>query len=282
MRVNAGNTSKAVAALLLIVWSLLPVYQMLALSLMPSDETFAGTFWPRNPTLGNFGVVLGQDHFFLRHFWLQLGNSVFVGVATSLLVLVLASLASFSISRLRPGWGQRLSGLAMVSYLVPSAFLCIPLYKLMGKLGLLNSRWALILSLTAFSAPYAVWILCRYSRSIPPELDDAARLDGAGAVQLFRLVYLPLMRPGLVAIGVHALLVAWNEYLYAFMLLSSETRMTVPVMLGYFLVTDDAPWNLLMATSIIYALPPVAIYYAARHHMTAGLAFSGDRAGGRP
>ena len=92
-------------------------------------------------------------------------------------------------------------------------------------------------------------------------------------MQIFFLIYLPLMRPALLAIGTHALLVAWNEYLYAFMLLSSETQQTIPVMLGNFLVTDDAPWNLLMATSIIYALPPIAIYYAARQYMVAGLTF---------
>lgn len=265
-------TSKAAVVLLLLLWSLLPIYQMLLLSLTPTGETFAGRIWPLHPTLDNFTTVLHQDHFFLRHFWQQLGNSLFVGVVTTTLVLVTAAPAGYAITRLRSRWGRKISGAALMSYLVPSVFLSIPLYKLMGSIGLLNSRWALILALTGFASPFAVWVLCQYSASIPQELDDAARLDGATPVQIFRMIYLPLMLPGLIAIGTHAMLVSWNEYLYAFMLLSSETSLTVPVMLGYFLVTDDAPWNLLMATAIIYAIPPTALYYALRRYMTPGFA----------
>lgn len=254
-----------------LVWSLLPIYQMVVLSLTPTAETFAGKLWPHNPTFENFHTVVTQDHFLLRHFWLQLWNSIFVGVTTAFLVLVVATLASYSVTKLRSSWGRHLSHVALVSYLVPAAFLSIPLYSVMGEYGLLNSQWALILSLTAFASPYAIWVLCNYAQTIPGELDEAAKLDGAAPMQIFFLIYLPLMRPALLAIGTHALLVAWNEYLYAFMMLSSETQQTIPVMLGYFLVTDDAPWNLLMATSIIYALPPIAIYYGVRQYMVSGL-----------
>ena len=270
-RPHRGTTILIV--LFVLVWSLLPVYQMVVLSLTPSAETFTGKLWPQHPTLDNFRTVLSQNHLLLRHFWLQLWNSIFVGLSTALLVLVVATLTSYSVVKLRSGWGRHLSRVALVSYFVPAAFLSVPLYAAMGKYGLLNSQWALIFSLVAFSAPYAIWVLCHYAQTIPGELDEAAAQDGASAVQIFFLIYLPLMRPILLAIGTHALLVAWNEYLYAFMMLSSETQQTIPVMLGYFLVTDDAPWNLLMATSIIYALPPIAIYYAARQYMVAGLVF---------
>ena len=85
------------------------------------------------------------------------------------------------------------------------------------------------------------------------------------------MVYIPLLRPALIAIGTYALLLAWNEYLYAFLLLSSEKQHTLPVAMGYFLVTDDSPWPILMATAIIYALPPAALYYAVRKYMVSGL-----------
>jgi multiple sugar transport system permease protein len=88
-------------------------------------------------------------------------------------------------------------------------------------------------------------------------------------------IYLPLMAPALVAVGTYALLLAWNEYLYQFMLLSSTQSMTVPVALAQFLNSDEAPWNYMMATAIIYAIPPVAIYYAFRRRMTAGLTMGG-------
>lgn len=271
MIVRPHRVTSGLIIFFVLVWSLVPILQMVMLSLTPTTETFAGKLWPQNYTFENFRTVVNQDHFYLRHFWIQLWNSIFVGVATALLVLVVATLASYAVTRLQSRWGRYLSRVALVSYLLPTAFLSIPLYIVMGEYGLLNSQWALILSLVAFASPYGIWVLSNYAQSIPGELDEAAKLDGAATMQIFFLIYLPLMRPALIAIGTHALLVAWNEYLYAFMMLSSETQQTIPVMLGHFLVTDDAPWNLLMATSIIYALPPIAIYYAARQYMVAGL-----------
>jgi len=103
------------------------------------------------------------------------------------------------------------------------------------------------------------------------ELDEAARIDGASPLQLFRLVYVPLMAPSLVAVGVYALLLAWNEYLYAFLLLSSDKDVTLAVALGQFMSADDSPWELLMTTGLIYALPPAAIYYVFKRYMQAGL-----------
>ena len=107
------------------------------------------------------------------------------------------------------------------------------------------------------------------------ELDEAARIDGASPLQIYLRIYLPLMAPALVAVGTYALLLAWNEYLYPFLLLSSDRSMTVPVALAQFLNSDEAPWNYMMATAIIYALPPVVIYYAFRRKMSAGLTMGG-------
>ena len=95
--------------------------------------------------------------------------------------------------------------------------------------------------------------------------------DGASPLQLFWMVYLPLMVPSLVAVGTYSLLLAWNEYLYAFLLLSKDTDVTLSVALGNFLSADDSPWELLMATGLVYALPPAAIYYAFKRYMVSGL-----------
>ena len=98
-----------------------------------------------------------------------------------------------------------------------------------------------------------------------------AVIDGATPMQLFRLVYLPLMGPSLVAVGIYALLLAWNEYLYAFLLLSNDKSFTLPVALGNFLAADDSPWELLMTTGLLYALPPAVVYYVFRRYMVSGL-----------
>jgi multiple sugar transport system permease protein len=262
----------------ILIWTLLPLYHMVMLSLTPLSDSFAGRFWPQNPTLENFRIVFTEDHFFLQDFWRQLWNSIFVAVATMVMVLVVASLASFAIGRLKLRYGHVISNTALLTYLIPAAFVAIPFYVVMSDYGLLNSLWALIFAMSTFAIPYAIWVLRQYGDSVPFELDEAAKVDGATPLQIFYLVYLPLLRPALIAIGTYALLLAWNEYLYAFLLLSTEKQATIPVAMGYFLVTDDAPWTLLMATAIIYSLPPAALYYAVRKYMVSGLTAGATKA----
>jgi multiple sugar transport system permease protein len=258
-----------------LIWTLLPIYHMVMLSLTPLSDAFAGRFWPDNPTLENYETVFSQGHFFLQNFWRQLGNSIFVAVATMLMVLIVASLASFAIGRLKLRYGHVISNTALLTYLIPAAFLAVPFYVVMADYRLLNTLWALVFAMSTFAIPYAIWVLRQYSESIPFELDEAAKVDGATPIQIFYLVYIPLLRPALIAIGTYALLLAWNEYLYAFLLLSTERQHTIPVAMGYFLVTDDSPWSLLMATAIIYSLPPAALYYAVRRYMVTGLTAGG-------
>jgi multiple sugar transport system permease protein len=215
--------------------------------------------------------VFGQKHFYLDHFWVQLGNSVVIAVAVAAFTLFVATSAAFAISRLKVRGGRTVMNLALFTYFIPAAFLAVPMYKTMGNYGLLNSQWALILAMVTIASPYCIWVLKQASDKLPVELDEAARMDGASPLQLFRLVYLPLMVPSLVAVGTYALLLAWNEYLYAFLLLSNDKSVTLAVALGNFLAADDSPWELLMATGLIYALPPAAIYYAFKRYMVGGL-----------
>jgi multiple sugar transport system permease protein len=240
-------------------------------AISPKDQATTGRLWPKNPTLKNFENVFGQKHFYLDHFWVQLGNSVLIAVAVAAITLFVATSAAFAISRLKVRGGRTVMNLALFTYFIPAAFLAVPMYKTMGNYGLLNSQWALILAMVTIASPYCIWVLKQASDKLPYELDEAARMDGASPLQLFRLVYLPLMVPSLVAVGTYALLLAWNEYLYAFLLLSNDKSVTLAVALGNFLAADDSPWELLMATGLIYALPPAAIYYAFKRYMVGGL-----------
>ena len=254
-----------------LIWTLIPIYHMTLFAISPKQDAFAGKLWPDHPTLHNFSIVFHQQHYFLRDFWIQFWNSIVIAVATGVLTLMIATLAAFSISRLRVPGGRIVMNLALFTYFIPAAFLAVPMYRTMGTYGLLNNHWALILAMVTISSPYAIWVLKQASDKLPVELDEAALMDGASVFQLFRLVYLPLMMPSLVAVGTYALLLAWNEYLYAFLLLSRDTDLTLPVALGNFLAADDSPWELLMTTGLIYALPPAAIYYAFRRYMVGGL-----------
>ena len=253
------------------LWTIIPVYHMFLFAISERDTATSGRLWPKNPTLQNFDHVFNQKHFYLNHFWQQLGNSLTIAFAVGAITLVIATMAAFAISRLKVRGGRTVLNLALFTYFIPAAFLAVPMYKTMASYGLLNNHWSLILSMVTIASPYCIWVLKQASDKLPYELDEAARMDGATPLQLFRLVYLPLMLPSLVAVGTYSLLLAWNEYLYAFLLLSKETDLTLAVALGNFLAADDSPWELLMATGFIYALPPAAIYYVFKRYMVSGL-----------
>ncbi|MBL8384696.1 MAG: carbohydrate ABC transporter permease [Burkholderiales bacterium] len=244
---------------------------MFLFAISSKDSAFSGRLWPAQPTLRNFEFVFAQKHHYLNYFWSQLWSSVFIAFVAGALTLVVATAAAFAISRLRVRGGRTIMNFALFTYFIPAAFLAVPMYKAMGNFGLLNTQWAMILAMVTLASPYAIWVLKQASDKLPVELDEAAIMDGASAWQLFRLVYLPLMLPSLVAIGTYAVLLAWNEYLYAFLLMSNEREVTLAVALGLFLSADDSPWELLMATGFVYALPPAAIYYAFRKYMVSGL-----------
>jgi multiple sugar transport system permease protein len=254
-----------------LLWTLLPIYHMVLFAISPKESALGGNLWPEHPTLNNFRIVFEQKHYYLSHFWLQMGNSLIIAVATGALTILIATFAAFAISRLRVRGGRTVMNLALFTYFIPAAFLAVPMYRTMGIYGLLNNQWSLILAMVTLASPYAIWVLKQASDKLPLELDEAAYIDGAHPLQLFRLVYLPLMAPSLVAVGTYALLLAWNEYLFAFLLLSRDTDITLSVSLGNFLAADDSPWELLMATGLIYALPPAAIYYTFKRYMIGGL-----------
>jgi len=254
-----------------LIWTLIPIYHMFVFAISPKEDAFSGKLWPDHPTLHNFEIVFHQQHYFLRDFWVQLGNSTVIAASVGVLTLFIATAAAFAISRLRVPGGRMVLNLALFTYFIPAAFLAVPMYRTMGNYGLLNTHWALILAMVTIASPYAIWVLKQASDKLPVELDEAAVMDGATSLQIFRLVYIPLMMPSLVAIGTYAVLLAWNEYLYAFLLLSNDHDITLPVALGNFLSADNSPWELLMTTGFIYELPPAAIYYAFKRYMVGGL-----------
>jgi multiple sugar transport system permease protein len=258
-------------AIPVLLWTFVPIFHLLTLSLSTQQAMMDGRVWPEKPTLQNFEIVINQKHYYLTHFWQQFGTSLLVAVVVGLLTLLVATLAAFAISRLKVKGGRALMNVALATYLIPAAFLAVPMYKTMGIYNLLETRLALILAMVALASPYAIWVLKQASDKLPIELDEAAIVDGASVPQLFRLIYLPMMAPSMVAIGIYALLLAWNEYLYAFLLISDEKNVPLAVALGNFLGADDSPWNLLMASGLIYALPPAVIYYTFRKYMVSGL-----------
>ena len=165
----------------LLIWSLLPVYNMLLIALDPEEGEieFAGNLWPAEPSLEGFRDVVTQEARYLEDFWHQFGNSLYIGLLTMVLTVLIGSLASFAVSRLRLSKGSLLTNTALLTYAIPASFLIVPYYRIMNGYGLSDNLWAVIAAQVTFATPFAILILQLYASFIPLELDDAARVDGA-------------------------------------------------------------------------------------------------------
>jgi multiple sugar transport system permease protein len=256
----------------LLIWSLAPLYNMLLIALDPEEGEieFDGNLWPPTPSLDSFRDVITQEARYLEDFWHQFGNSVFIGLATMALTVLIGSLASFAVSRMRLSDGSLVTNAALLTYAIPASFLIVPYFRIMHSYGLADNPWAVIAAQVTFATPFAILILQLYSRLIPFELDDAARVDGASAVQVYLRIYLPLMTPALAVVAIYALMLAWNDYLYPAVLLAVR-NMTVAVTQGQLFADVDAEWNAMMAAAIIYVLPPIALLFALRRYVAASL-----------
>jgi multiple sugar transport system permease protein len=267
-----GEAGSVMLGAVLLIWSLLPVYNMLMIALDPEEGEieFTGNLWPRGLSLDGFLDAVTQEARYLEDFWNQFGNSLYIGLLTMVLTVLIGSMASFAVSRMRLSKGSLLTNAALLTYAIPASFLIVPYYRIMHSYGLFGGPWAVIAAQVTFATPFALLILELYAKLIPLELDDAARVDGASPVQLYLRIYLPLMTPALAVVAVYALLLAWNDYLYQAVLLSVK-NMTVSVMQGQLFTDNDAPWNAMMAAAIIYVLPPVAVLFALRRYVAASL-----------
>jgi multiple sugar transport system permease protein len=276
LRRIAVEAASLVLGAALLIWSLIPVYNMLLVALdAQGHNEFTYEIWPSHPTLAPFVALWNGDVEDVRDIWPAFGNSIFIGVAVMILTLLVSSLASFAVGRMRLSRDWTLSGAALLVYVIPASTLIVPFLRIMHIYGLADNPWAVIAAEVTFATPYAILVLQYYAKLVPSELDDAARIDGASAVQVYLRIYVPLMAPALAVVGTYALLFAWNDYFYQYMLLTSEKHTTVAMALEQFFDDDDAPWNYMMAIAILYALPPIAIFYGLRRYMAAGLSRGG-------
>ncbi len=260
-----------IVSAVVLVWTVFPVYYMVTLSLVPEEDLFKPRLYVPHPTLENYVHTIFQTNYLVSEFRIQLMNSVVIALFTTAAVLIVSTLGSFALGRIRFRGSNLISSMTLFTYIIPASFLSIPFFKLMADYDLLGLKISVILAMITFASPYAVWILWDYAKTIPSEIDEAAAIDGAGTPALFFRIYLPLILPPMVAIATYAFLFSWNEYLYAVLFLSGETSITIPVAMGNFLATDNPPWNLLMAESVLYSFPPVILYYCFRRHLLSGL-----------
>jgi len=249
---------------------LFPFYWMAITSLKPDAELLSharNPFWLIDPTLAHFKKLLFETDYPV---WMW--NTVVVSVAATFFSLFASVLAAYAIERLRFS-GSRQIGLGIfLAYLVPPSILFIPLAYIVFKLGLFDTRWALILTYPTFLIPFCTWLLMGYFRSIPFELEECALIDGASRLQILTRIVLPLAVPGLISAGIFAFTLSWNEFIYALTFISSSENKTVPIGVVTELVNGDVyHWGALMAGALLGSLPVAVIYSFFVEHYVAGM-----------
>jgi multiple sugar transport system permease protein len=248
-----------VPMMVFLVVLLFPFYWMVITSFKPNEELISrerNPFWVVSPTLAHFKKLL-----FATEYPQWMWNTMLVAVVATFLSLTASVLAAYAIERLRFR-GARQSGLAIfLAYLVPPSILFIPLAAMVFRLGLFDTRFALILTYPTFLIPFATWLLMGYFRSIPFELEECALIDGASRWQILTKIVLPLAVPGLISAGIFAFTLSWNEFIYALTFIQSSENKTVPVGVVTELVEGDVyHWGALMAGALLGSVPVAIVY----------------------
>jgi multiple sugar transport system permease protein len=261
-----------VALLIYLVWVIFPFYWQVATSLRPDAEMYGKqvSLIPQTIMLDHYRTELDRYQFGVR-----LRNSIVVASITTILTLIVSSLGAFSVTRMRYAGRAALARSILLVYLIPGSLLFIPLYIIMYRVGLANTLQSLIVTYLTFSVPFCTWMLMGYFRGIPIDMEEAAMIDGCTRLQSFYKILLPLAGPGLVAAGIFSFTLAWNEFLYALVFITSSELQTVPVGLASHIVADIYMWGPLMAGATMAAVPVVILYIVAQRALVQGL-FAGS------
>ncbi len=254
-----------------VIFFLFPPYYMLVTSLKTNAEIAE---LASNPWIVNDGITFGHYEKLLTEtsfpvfFW----NTAMVSVFVVAITMVVSVLAAYALSRMR-FWGSGVMATGVfLTYLVPDTLLFIPLFKIVGWLGLLDSYWSLVLVYPTLTVPFCTWIMIGYFASIPRELDEAALIDGANHLQMLLKVFIPVALPGLIAATIFAFTVSWASFLYPLAYIYSESEMVLTVGTVTTLIRGDVfHWGGLMAGALLAAAPPVILYAFLMDYYIAGL-----------
>ena len=267
------NASRARMIWSVVTWTIVlavvfPLIWMIVTSVKPQSELFSipPTLMPETITFEHYRRLL-TDTPFLQYF----RNSMILAVTTTVVVVVLGTLGAYSLVRFKYRGRETLATLVLFTYLMPSVVLVIPLYLMMAKLGLANTLASLVIAYTTFALPYALWLLRSFMSSIPVDLESAALVDGAGRMAAFVDVVLPQALPGIVSTALFTFILCWNEYLFALVLVNSDSVRPLTAGTMNMLITSfNIDWSLLMAASVMMSLPLIVIFTFLQGTLTKG------------
>ena len=256
-----------VAAAALLVAGAFPLFWMLSTALKPSGEIFATppALIPSHPTFENFQRLFADTKFttFFQ-------NSVVVAVATVLLTLTVAALGAYGLTRYRFRGRDTVAGVILLTYMFAPIMIIIPFYILVKQLGIVNTRLALVLSYTTFCLPFCLWVLRAFFQSIPLELEEAALVDGAHRGRAVWHVVLPLALPGLIAAAIFTFILAWNDFLFALVLITSDELKTLPVGVNDLFNATIVDWGMIMAAGVMITVPTVLFFSGVQRDLVQG------------
>ena len=267
------NASRARMIWSVVTWTIVlavvfPLIWMIVTSVKPQSELFSipPPLMPETITFEHYRRLL-TDTPFLQYF----RNSMILAVTTTVVVVVLGTLGAYSLVRFKYRGRETLATLVLFTYLMPSVVLVIPLYLMMAKLGLANTLASLVIAYTTFALPYALWLLRSFMSSIPVDLESAALVDGAGRMGAFVDVVLPQALPGIVSTALFTFILCWNEYLFALVLVNSDSVRPLTAGTMNMLITSfNIDWSLLMAASVMMSLPLIVIFTFLQGTLTKG------------
>jgi multiple sugar transport system permease protein len=255
------------AALALFLFTAFPLLWMASTAFKVSNEIFATppSLWPRTFTLANIERLFAETRFLT-----YLLNSLTVSLSTAGLTLIVSTPAAYSLTRFRFAGREKLAALILFTYMFAPIMIIIPFYVMMRFLGLNNTHLGLVLAYTAFCLPFNLWLLRTFFQSIPVDIEQAALIDGANRFQAVVYVVVPLALPGVVATGIFTFILAWNDYIFARVLIGADELKTLPVGIADLYNASVVDWGMIMAAGLLVILPVLGVFVFIQKYMVAG------------
>jgi len=254
-------------ALILVIFAAFPFFWMISTAFKPLREIFAYPpyFFPKDSTLANF-VRLFEQTRFLTYF----KNSVIVSTSAVVVTMIIATAGAYSLTRFRYYGRERIASLILFTYMFAPIMIIIPFYVLIRKIGIANTHLALIMAYTAFCLPFNIWLLKAFFQSIPIVLEEAALTDGAGRIQAIIHVVFPLALPGIIATGIFTFILAWNDYIFVRILITSDELKTLSVGIADLYNATVIDWGMIMSGGMMITIPVLVFFTFIQRNLIAG------------
>lgn len=262
-----------------------PLIWALFTSMKPKEEIFLWppTLWPETWTLEHYRALLeGKDAYFQAGaasgtavppsaFFIDwFVNSVIVTIGTTVISTAVSTLAAYSLTRFRFPGQHAVPYLALVGYMVPSIIFVFPMFLVMVQLRLTDTLLSLILGYVCITLPFSMWLMWAFFRGVPIEIEEAALVDGASRLRVFREIVLPTAWPGIVAAAIFTLIVSWNDYLFGRVFMNAMENLPLTVGVMHFFDGTHVDWGLMMASSVLMTVPMALLFMLLQRHLVAG------------